>query len=90
MGVCIESKSSNFISWHTDLKVNIQEAILYVKNYAPNKSIKSSLEFQFYHYYGVWGVSNERCKHTCSFVKFSLEPTLKSRAEEIFRTKLLH
>lgn len=38
----------------------------------------------------VCGVSSERCKHTHSFIILSLQPILKSGAERIFRTKLLH
>lgn len=61
------------------------EAILYVK-IMPQINLLSL--FKMFHFVitDVCGVSHEHCKHTYSLVKCSLQPTLKSRAERIFRS----
>lgn len=61
------------------------EAILFVK-IMPQINLLSL--FKIFHFVitDVCGVSNEHCKHTYSLVKCSLQPTLKSGAERIFRS----
>lgn len=65
------------------------EAILYVK-ILPQINLLSPFKFFNFVITDVCVVSNEHCKHTYSLVKCSLQPTLKSGAERIFRTILLH